>query len=54
MAAGRRLTGWQIGGLTGQEVRRERLADPAAAPYTSEITLCPAWGKVTRIARELL
>jgi hypothetical protein len=52
--------GWELdwervdGGPTKQEVRRELLADPAAAPYASEITLSPAWGKVTRIARELL
>ncbi|WP_197697277.1 exonuclease domain-containing protein [Streptomyces sp. 3214.6] len=52
--------GWELdwervdGGPTEQEVRRELLADPATAPYTSEITLCPAWGEVPRIARELL
>ncbi|MFJ9153380.1 3'-5' exonuclease [Streptomyces sp. NPDC102270] len=52
--------GWELdwervdGGPTEDEVRRELLADPAAAPYASEITLCPAWGEVTRIARELL
>ncbi|GGN40883.1 hypothetical protein [Streptomyces fuscichromogenes] len=42
------------GGPTEQEVRRELLADPATAPYASEITLCPERGKVTRTARELL
>ncbi|MGC0397384.1 DNA polymerase III epsilon subunit-like protein [Streptomyces sp. SAI-126] len=42
------------GGPTEDEVRRELFAAPAAAPYASEITLCPAWGEVTRLARELL
>jgi DNA polymerase III epsilon subunit-like protein len=52
--------GWELdwervdGGPTEDEVRRELFADPAVAPYASEITLCPAWGEVTRIARELL
>ncbi|WP_307671853.1 3'-5' exonuclease [Streptomyces sp. V4I2] len=52
--------GWELdwervnGAPTKDAVRRELLADPAAAAYASEITLCPAWGEVTRIARELL
>ncbi|MDX3025400.1 3'-5' exonuclease [Streptomyces acidiscabies] len=52
--------GWELDwervddGPTEQAVRRELLADPATAPYASEITLCPEWGEVTRIARELL
>jgi DNA polymerase III epsilon subunit-like protein len=52
--------GWELdwervdGGPTEDEVRRELLADPAAAAYASEIVLCPAWGEITREARELL
>ncbi len=39
---------------TKQDVLKELLDDPVAATYASEITLCPAWGEVTRIACELL
>ena len=52
--------GWELdwervdGAPTQQDVLRELFADPATATYASEITLCPAWGEVTRIARELL
>ncbi|MFG2463745.1 3'-5' exonuclease [Streptomyces sp. NPDC048523] len=52
--------GWELdwervdGGPTKQEVLRELLADAATVPYAGEIALCPAWGKVTRRARELL
>lgn len=52
--------GWELdwervdGGPTENEVRRELIADPAAAPYADEIALCPEWGEMTRTARELL
>ncbi|GHE51488.1 3'-5' exonuclease [Streptomyces capitiformicae] len=52
--------GWELdwervdGGPTEDEVLRELFADPVAATHASEITLCPAWGEVTRAARELL
>ncbi|MFJ4745390.1 3'-5' exonuclease [Streptomyces sp. NPDC088775] len=39
---------------TEATVRRELADDPEAGSYADEITLCPAWGEVTREARELL
>ncbi|MGW5216179.1 3'-5' exonuclease [Streptomyces sp. NPDC004051] len=39
---------------TEETVRRELAADPEAACYAAEIVLCPAWGEITREARELL
>ncbi|WP_208853559.1 3'-5' exonuclease [Streptomyces bacillaris] len=35
-------------------VRRELADDAEAGAYASEITLCPAWGEITREARALL
>ncbi|MFF9638835.1 hypothetical protein ACF1D2_30180 [Streptomyces bacillaris] len=35
-------------------VRRELADDPEAGAYASEITLCPAWGEITREAKALL
>ncbi|MBZ9641577.1 hypothetical protein, partial [Streptomyces sp. PSKA30] len=52
--------GWELdwervdAGPTKAQVLKELGADPAAAAYASEITLCPEWGKVTRTAREPL
>ncbi|WP_406351285.1 3'-5' exonuclease [Streptomyces sp. NBC_01635] len=39
---------------TEETVRRELAADPQAASYAAEIVLGPAWGEITREARELL
>lgn len=39
---------------TEATVRRELADDVEAGAYASEITLCPAWGEITREARELL
>ncbi|MGW0818268.1 hypothetical protein ACWD00_34540 [Streptomyces viridiviolaceus] len=39
---------------TEETVRRELADDPEAPSYASEIVLCPAWGEITREARELL
>ncbi|MFF3958846.1 3'-5' exonuclease [Streptomyces sp. NPDC001890] len=39
---------------TKATVRRELTEDPEAGSYTSEIVLCPEWGKITREARDLL
>ncbi|MFI5749088.1 hypothetical protein ACIBBE_24850 [Streptomyces sp. NPDC051644] len=52
--------GWEIdwersdGAPTKEQVARELTDDPAAGAYASEITLCPAWGRITRRARALL
>ncbi|MFI8888245.1 3'-5' exonuclease [Streptomyces sp. NPDC053813] len=47
---------WErIEGLPTEEtVRRELADDPEAGSYAGEIELCPAWGEITREARELL
>jgi DNA polymerase III epsilon subunit-like protein len=42
------------GAPTKEQVARELSADPAVGAYASEITLCPAWGRITRRARALL
>ncbi|WP_332010932.1 3'-5' exonuclease [Streptomyces uncialis] len=39
---------------TEATVRRELADDPETGSYASAITLCPAWGEVTREARALL
>ncbi|OLO25478.1 DNA polymerase III subunit epsilon [Streptomyces sp. MNU77] len=39
---------------TEATVRQELADDPEARSYASEITLCPAWGEITREARTLL
>ncbi|GHB76289.1 hypothetical protein GCM10010331_75250 [Streptomyces xanthochromogenes] len=39
---------------TEATVRRELADDPEAGPYAGEIELCPAWGEITREARDLL
>ncbi|MCS0606014.1 3'-5' exonuclease [Streptomyces sp. LP11] len=39
---------------TEATVRRELADDPEAGIYAGEITLCPAWGEITREAKELL
>ncbi|MFZ3476017.1 3'-5' exonuclease [Streptomyces sp. 2.9] len=52
--------GWELdwerveGAPTKETVREELAADPAVRPYADEITLCPAWGRITRRARRLL
>ncbi|MEU9535856.1 3'-5' exonuclease [Streptomyces sp. NPDC048213] len=52
--------GWELdwartgGGPTKATVRAELVADPAVGPYAGDITLCPAWGRITREARHLL
>ncbi|MGW3414610.1 3'-5' exonuclease [Streptomyces sp. NPDC000888] len=35
-------------------VRRELAEDPEAGAYAAEVELCPAWGEITREARDLL
>ncbi|MGS2592040.1 3'-5' exonuclease [Streptomyces hebeiensis] len=39
---------------TEATVRRELAEDPEAGAYAGEIELCPAWGEITREARDLL
>ncbi|MFI8177990.1 3'-5' exonuclease [Streptomyces microflavus] len=39
---------------TEATVRRELADDPEAGAYAGEIELCPAWGEITREARDLL
>ncbi|MEU9529751.1 3'-5' exonuclease [Streptomyces sp. NPDC048210] len=52
--------GWELDwartgdGPTKETVRTELCAAPAVGPYADEITLCPAWGRITRRARQLL
>ncbi|MFF2228727.1 exonuclease domain-containing protein [Streptomyces globisporus] len=52
--------GWEMdwerrdGAPTKQDVAARLKADPAAGPHAGEITLCPAWGRITRRARQLL
>ncbi|MEU2380340.1 3'-5' exonuclease [Streptomyces misionensis] len=54
--SGRWELDWQrIEGLPGEATVRQELADdPEAGAYADEITLCPAWGEITREARDLL
>ncbi|MEH6376230.1 3'-5' exonuclease [Streptomyces sp. KLMMK] len=42
------------GAPTKEQVKKELVADPQAGSYAQEILLCPAWGRITRKARELL
>ncbi|MFH8492178.1 hypothetical protein [Streptomyces longisporoflavus] len=52
--------GWELdwerrdGAPTKEQVKTELAADPQAASYAAEITLCPQWGRLTRKARQLL
>ncbi|WP_146610554.1 exonuclease domain-containing protein [Streptomyces sp. AC1-42T] len=52
--------GWEMdwerrdGAPTQKDVAARLKADPAAGAYAEEITLCPAWGRITRRARQLL
>ncbi|POX58845.1 hypothetical protein C3492_35525 [Streptomyces sp. Ru62] len=39
---------------TEATVRQELAEDPVAGAYAGEIELCPAWGEITREARQLL
>ncbi|MEV6425040.1 3'-5' exonuclease [Streptomyces sp. NPDC051662] len=47
---------WErIEDLPGEATVRQELADdPEAGAYAAEIELCPAWGEITREARDLL
>ncbi|MFF3731021.1 3'-5' exonuclease [Streptomyces sp. NPDC002476] len=52
--------GWELdwvrrdGAPTKTAVAAELTADPTARRYAGNITLCPAWGRITRRARQLL
>ncbi|MFJ1837802.1 exonuclease domain-containing protein [Streptomyces sp. NPDC088175] len=52
--------GWEMdwerrdGAPTQKDVAARLKADPAAGAYAGEVTLCPAWGRITRRARQLL
>ncbi|WP_052433027.1 3'-5' exonuclease [Streptacidiphilus carbonis] len=52
--------GWEVdwervdGGPTKKQVGEELAQDPAVASYANEIVLSPAWGRITRRARQLL
>ncbi|MEV1040421.1 3'-5' exonuclease [Streptomyces sp. NPDC050204] len=52
--------GWELdwerrdGAPTKTAVAAELATDPTARPYARDITLCPAWGRITRRARQLL
>ncbi|MCX4682621.1 exonuclease domain-containing protein [Streptomyces sp. NBC_01433] len=54
--SGRWELGWErVEDLpTEATVRRELSADPEAGAYAAEVELCPAWGEITREARDLL
>ncbi|WP_330335755.1 3'-5' exonuclease (plasmid) [Streptomyces sp. NBC_00536] len=41
-------------GPTKETVRDELATHPVVGSYADEITLCPAWGRITRRARQLL
>ncbi|MEU5900222.1 3'-5' exonuclease [Streptomyces venezuelae] len=42
------------GAPTKAQVQGELIAHPQAGSYAAEVTLCPAWGKLTRKAKALL
>ncbi|MGW7346776.1 3'-5' exonuclease [Streptomyces sp. NPDC054854] len=52
--------GWELdwerveGAPTKATVREELTVDPVVGSYADEITLCPAWGRISRRARMLL
>ncbi|MFF6903349.1 exonuclease domain-containing protein [Streptomyces hydrogenans] len=52
--------GWELDwartedGPTKETVGAELAADPAVRSYADEVTLCPAWGRITRRAQQLL